>query len=58
MASVLRCVERAAAGAEAALEGGGRAYVELAGRLAKPAAGGPAPGGRDEAGDEPRIIVP
>lgn len=58
VASVLRCVERAAAGAEAALEGGGRAYLELAGRLAKPAAGVPKPDRRDEAGDEPRIIVP
>ena len=58
VASVLRCVERAAAGAEAALEGGGCAYLELAGRLAKPAAGVPKPDRRDEAGDEPRIIVP
>ena len=58
VASVLRSVERAAAGAEAALEGGGRAYVELAGRLAKPAAGAPRPDRREEAGDEPRIIVP
>ena len=58
VASVLRCVERAAAGAGEALEGGGRAYLELAGRLAKPAAGVPKPDRRDEAGDEPRIIVP
>ena len=56
LAAVLRCVERAAAGAEAALEGGGRAYLELAGRMAKPAAGGPK--GREEPGGEPRIIVP
>ena len=58
LAEVLRCVERAAAGAEAALGGGGTAYLELAGRLAKPAAGGPARARPDEAGDEPRIIVP
>ena len=58
LAAVLRCVERAAAGAEAALEGGSSAYLELAGRLSKPAAGVPETGRREEAGDEPRIIVP
>ena len=58
LAAVLRCVERAAAGAEAALEGGGRAYLELADRMAKPAAGTPDAGRREESGDEPRIIVP
>ena len=58
VAEVLRCVERAAAGAEGALGGGGNAYLELAGRLAKPAAGAPGPDRREEADDEPRIIVP
>ena len=58
LAEVLRCIERAAAGAEAALGGGGSAYLELAGRVAKPAAGVPATGRGEEAGDEPRIIVP
>ena len=57
LAEVLHRVGRAAAGAEAALDGGGRAYLELVGRLVKPAAGVPESGG-EEAGDEPRIIVP
>ena len=61
LAKVLRCVERAAAGAEAALGGGGRAYLDLVSRLlqsspAAAGASGPGPGGG--AGDEPRIIVP
>ena len=61
MAEVLRRVERAAAGAEAALGGGGRAYLDLAGRIAQsptPAAGAPESGPGGEAGDEPRVIVP
>ena len=58
LAEVLRRVERAAAGAEAALGGGGSAYLELTGRMVKPAAGGPETERRGEAGDEPRIIVP
>ena len=58
LAEVLRCVERAATEAEAALGGGGSAYLELAGRMAKPAAGVPGPDRRKDAGDEPRIIVP
>ena len=61
LAAVLRCVERAAAGAEAALGGGGRAYLDLAGRVARSspgAAGGTAPGRPDETGDEPLVIIP
>ena len=58
LAEVLRRVEQAAAGAEAALDGGGRAYLDLAGRLAKPASGVPGSGRDDEAADEPRVIVP
>ena len=57
-AAVLRCVERAAAGAEAALEGGGRAYVELTGRLARPAPGASAGGRGEAAGEDPLVIVP
>ncbi len=56
VALVLRCVGQAAAGAEAALEGGGRAYIELAGRLATPAAGQAQPDRGKETGDESRII--
>lgn len=51
---VLRCVEQAAAAAETALDGGGRAYLDLVGRMAKPAGGGP---GSDR-GEEPLVIVP
>ena len=61
LAAVLRCIERAAAGAEEALGGGGRAYLELAGRVARSyprAAGGPEPGRAGETGDEPLVIIP
>ena len=58
LAEVLRCVEQAAAGAGAALDGGGRAYLDLVGRMAKPAAGAPRSGRGDDAGDEPLVIVP
>ncbi len=59
LAEVLRRVEQAAAGAEAALDGGGRAYLDLAGRLAKPAAGVAGSGRGEEAGEEePLVIVP
>ena len=61
LAEVLRCIERAAAGAEAALGGGGRAYLELVGRMVQsspPEAGKPESGRGREAGDGPRIIVP
>ena len=61
LAAVLRCVERAAAGAEAALGGGGRAYLELAGRVARssPAAAGQPASGRDGGtGDQPLVIIP
>ena len=60
-AAVLRCVERAAAGAEAALGGGGRAYLDLAARVARsspPPAREGAPGRAGEAGDEPLVIIP
>lgn len=61
MADVLRCVERAAAGAEAALGGGGRAYLDLADRIGGLPAG--ASGAKKwesdvQAGDEPRIVIP
>ena len=61
VAEVLRCVERAAAGAEAALGGGSRAYLDLADRIGGLPAG--ASGARKrksdgQAGDEPRIIIP
>ncbi len=61
MAEVLRRVERAAAGAEAALGGDGRAYLDLVSRLVRSsptAAGKPEPGPGGDAGDEPRLIVP
>ena len=61
LAAVLRCVERAAAGAEEALGSGGRAYLELAGRVARSSprpAGGPASGRSEETGDEPLVIIP
>ena len=61
VAEALRCVERAAAGAEAAVGGGGRAYLDLVDRIGGSLAGAAgagesAPG--EPAGDEPRIIVP
>lgn len=58
LADVLRCVERAAAGADAALGGGASAYLGLVGRMAKSGPGAAEPGRSEEAGDEPRIIVP
>ncbi len=61
LAAVLRCIERAAAGAEAALGGGGRAYLDLAGRVARSspaAAGGTAPRRPEETGDKPLVIIP
>ena len=61
LAAVLRCIERAAAGAEAALGDGSRAYLDLMSRMTRPpatAGGAPEPGLDGEAGDEPRIIIP
>lgn len=55
LAAVLRCIERAASEAAAALGGGDRAYVDLVSRLAQASAA--ARRGR-KAGDEPRIVVP
>ena len=61
LVEVLRCVERAAAGAESALGGGGGAYLDLVGRMVQsspPAGGGPESGGGEDGGDEPLVIVP
>lgn len=61
VADVLRCVERAAAGAEAALGGGSRAYLDMADRIGGLPAGASGAGKREsdgQVGDEPRVIIP
>ena len=61
LAEVLRRIERAAAGAESALGGGGRAYLDLVSRMVRaspPPAGAAESGPGSEADDEPLVIVP
>ncbi len=61
LVEVLRRIERAAAGAESALGGGGRAYLGLVSRMVQsspPAARTSEPGQDKEAGDDPLVIVP
>ena len=58
---VFRRVERAAAEAGAALDGGPRAYLDLLGRLMRPTAGetsGSKNSDEDKSSSEPRVIIP
>ena len=59
LVEVLRRIERAAAGAESALGGGGRAYLDLVSRMVQsspPPAG--TPGRTGDAADKPLVIFP